>query len=835
MEEYGMPICIISAGLHDANIHNITRSDYADNVRFMLDLFTNVCEHIIWLGNTAPRSSSDASKYKQTRSSTKSWNSAVMELIGMETKFFHKISFVDVHDASLTWNHRDRIHMDKEWYQQLGNGLFLPLVVSNQTSVECPPLPDLSTIGNPGEVNRLRRILAMENPTCYVRYLPVFANYTRNRLNTVKNHLMLHIPKTGGTALCQEAKLLNKQVPEESVNCWERQHFYPMWCCGIFTDRKGWLDDKDSANTTSVCDVLDHKLPLFTMNENYLDHPLCLNNRIQSALLRDPIERVLSHVENLGRISEHRQQLGEIYSARLRLARNNYMTWALSVGSIVGQSKVRRLPDRELLEVAKSILLQLDFLLELSNANQNCNHITLRLMGFRVMPHKNNRHHIKRPKMLHNITRKQYAEWNALDIELYQYAQKLMEIDCDFYLNWIMKPGSNDVPPKATRAAKDDVQYDATPTKDTQVNLEPLSVCGRISPIPHEEDTRIKKKYASECSNNGPPEETSILLLEGIVTHGRTGNNLIEFLHALQYAKDYGLIVGIMKDSWSIRLITDMWMAVQDDSRRSPKQQKTISEWKSFFEEELCVKIINSEDDLDQYQEIIGMETKDLFRLQHDYHISSLDEYVEFQSHTIRTLFRSYNGYGVNMRNQTLSYMCSVLDAVFGSDKDTAKYSVIHSRSFFREHEGRPGKSILGRIAKFSGCDNKAALDMEPDYIKSILEESNMLDHPIIFISDHQRPEILQKLLADRDIGPYIQLIPDEASWIGGDLTVAITSTVFIGNPASTFSGFIAKSRIALEYGNSYLFRKKNEEDGKWVDVCNRNCIFNTTVMHSMA
>ena len=38
------------------------------------------------------------------------------------------MSFVDVHDASLTWQHGDNIHMKDDWYQRLGNNLFLPLI-----------------------------------------------------------------------------------------------------------------------------------------------------------------------------------------------------------------------------------------------------------------------------------------------------------------------------------------------------------------------------------------------------------------------------------------------------------------------------------------------------------------------------------------------------------------------------------------------------------------------------------------------------------------------------------------------------------------------------------
>ena len=220
-----------------------------------------------------------------------------------------------------------------------------------------------------------------------------------------------------------------------------------------------------------------------------------------------------------------------------------------------------------------------------------------------------------------------------------------------------------------------------------QTAMEPLSVCERMAPISHEEDMRITQKYNSECARNiGRPENTTLLLLEGTKTFGRTGNNLIEFLHALQYARDYGHVVGIMEGSWPLNMLFfDMWLAVQDYDESSD-----ISEWVVYLEKVFCVRVIRTYADvdkykgnkqkllntmLDRYKGIIRMDTKELFKFHHDYGVSTLEDYVEYQTHIIRTLFRY-------MRNQQ---MCSVLDALFGEEKFFATYSVIHSRTLFRE------------------------------------------------------------------------------------------------------------------------------------------------------
>ena len=174
--------------------------------------------------------------------------------------------------------------------------------------------------------------------------------------------------------------------------------------------------------------------------------------------------------------------------------------------------------------------------------------------------------------------------------------------------------------------------------------------------------------------------------------------------------------------------------------------------------------------------------------------------------------------------------MCSVLDATFGDTKQSAVYSVIHSRSM----EGEPGYKLLGRIAENSGCDPRAAINLEPEYVKGILKPLGMMNQPIIFITDNQRPKILERLKSDPEIGPLIHLIPEETSWVGGDITIATMSTVFLGNPASSFSGFIAKSRVALGYTTNYLFRRRNE-DGQWIDVCDATCVFDKKILNTMA
>jgi hypothetical protein len=60
----------------------------------------------------------------------------------------------------------------------------------------------------------------------------------------------------------------------------------------------------------------------------------------------------------------------------------------------------------------------------------------------------------------------------------------------------------------------------------------------------------------------------------------------------------------------------------------------------------------------------------------------------------------------------------------------------------------------MSYVSAATGCDPVAALEMEPEYVKAILEPLGMLNHPIVFMTDHQRPEILERLMADPDLPP---------------------------------------------------------------------------------
>ena len=293
---------------------------------------------------------------------------------------------------------------------------------------------------DPGGVNKLRRELASdEDPRCYERHFSDFATHFKNRLNSVKNHLNLHIPKAGGSSLCKFAQSTKMETPPG--NCFHRVHFIPLWCCYKWKDRKGF-----PKNIT--CDIFDRNLKEFTMNENYLDYPLCMNTRLYSILLRGPVERAMSQERHYMKFIEGDRRRGTYlnYTAiagRLDVIRSNYMTWSLTSGLVASEKRLQFVPKRRDLMAARDTLSRMDFLLQITPPRDRhkladayetkCLPTMLKMMGFgNATMNKTNAGEGRRIPLEFNAS--QYHRWNTLDTQLYQYATKLAKLDCEFFL-----------------------------------------------------------------------------------------------------------------------------------------------------------------------------------------------------------------------------------------------------------------------------------------------------------------------------------------------------------------------------------------------------------------
>eukprot|EP00985_Skeletonema_marinoi_P026874 scaffold21246_cov83-Skeletonema_marinoi.AAC.1 len=113
---------------------------------------------------------------------------------------------------------------------------------------------------------------------------------------------------------------------------------------------------------------------------------------------------------------------------------------------------------------------------------------------------------------------------------------------------------------------------------------EPSYICNRPA------DLGAPAQHATTCPGS-TTDSNKLILLDGTDTYGRTGNNLMEFLHALQYSRDNDIQLGVKYGSWAMRLLPRMWLSVTGDQ----------SQWEEQFEKALCIKIIHKTVELREY------------------------------------------------------------------------------------------------------------------------------------------------------------------------------------------------------------------------------------------
>ena len=289
---------------------------------------------------------------------------------------------------------------------------------------------------------------------------------------------------------------------------------------------------------------------------------------------------------------------------------------------------------------------------------------------------------------------------------------------------------------------------------------EPLTICNRVANIDPLEELQSSKRFHAKCQEI--TNEKPILVLQGPLSKalGRTGNNLLEFMNAIQFTRDTDIHLGIIMDSWPMQLFKQVGI-----------ESFLGKEGVSCLETNFCVKVFRSTSELKGWNQIhlpragpahLNFDITNLFY----YHSPEFEEYISTQKDILRILARQTN----------TEDHCKGINAMFDSDPKEIKYTAVHMRQLEDD-----GEKILGLISKDAGCDPKGALDMTPSYIKSILKSLDMMDHSIVIITDHQRNDHIQALIADDEIGPMVRVVPNEASSIGSDMTLATMATVFIG------------------------------------------------------
>jgi hypothetical protein len=284
--------------------------------------------------------------------------------------------------------------------------------------ITCDSIPDLLSnyVSEPSKVNEIRRLLMMQHPDCFQNHFVLFAETFNSRLT--KKHVMLHIPKAGGTSVCQSVQQ-GGNLTSTGHNCWKKD-FCPFWVGSPKCDNpkpttclelEGWSED-------------------FVMNENWLDE-IC-HDHTYSIVLRDPVPRTMSHVNNFLRsVANRKDHLADSKNWRLSLIQSNYMTWALSAASEIGKQDPKHFrPMEEHLQIAKSRLLQMDHIVDLSHQDKQCTKQMFEFMRIKKkIGHSNS---AKSANYTADFSTTSVTASNTLDIQLYDFATRLLAVDCIF-------------------------------------------------------------------------------------------------------------------------------------------------------------------------------------------------------------------------------------------------------------------------------------------------------------------------------------------------------------------------------------------------------------------
>jgi|AntRauTorckE5430_2_1112549.scaffolds.fasta_scaffold05051_1 hypothetical protein len=284
--------------------------------------------------------------------------------------------------------------------------------VKNDLSCESIPAMIAGKLRN-AQINTLRRKLMLEDLKCFHAHATLFIDIFQSR--SLANHVMLHIPKAGGTSVCASVKR-EGILTTIGGNCW-KDDFCPIWCgC------------EEPQPTT--CATINRWSENFVMNENWLDY-FC-DHHTYSILIREPVARTMSHINHFlnAVVSRRGDHFYGTTNWRSSLIQANYMTWALTAYT-ADETQHPKLfqPRQEHIPIARSRLMKMDYIVDLSNPDETCRHLLLHYMRIESELDNSNSAH---SNYTEGFRRSDIAALNELDMQVYTFAKSLLEIDCRF-------------------------------------------------------------------------------------------------------------------------------------------------------------------------------------------------------------------------------------------------------------------------------------------------------------------------------------------------------------------------------------------------------------------
>lgn len=314
------------------------------------------------------------------------------------------------------------------------------------------------------------------------------------------------------------------------------------------------------------------------------------------------------------------------------------------------------------------------------------------------------------------------------------------------------------------------------------------------------------------------------LLLKKDPVYGQTGNQIREFFHAFDMARDENATIMIAEDGFPMDMIRQLFLGF-DISR---------SDWRKRVEALFGVTFLDSNNSsITDNRDVSVISTGALFWYKSKQ--ATLEQRKAHRHYIIRQLFQMTVDEMIKDPTSEASFdMCSSIRTFLDNTTHNVpiaanEYTVVHSR-FFEDAR----YTFLEKASAKMGVDNRASIDLPPKLFTDVLTPLGMHNKSILMITDGQNSIVSDRLSLDPTIGPYFRVAPRNSSLVG-DIMLAITAKVFLGNPASTLSWFIAQTRYALGLDHSYLFvRKSNggENEGHYETFCDEDCLYSYDSFH---
>mmetsp|Transcript_25267 Transcript_25267/g.31133 ORF Transcript_25267/g.31133 Transcript_25267/m.31133 type:complete len:461 (+) Transcript_25267:139-1521(+) len=358
------------------------------------------------------------------------------------------------------------------------------------------------------------------------------------------------------------------------------------------------------------------------------------------------------------------------------------------------------------------------------------------------------------------------------------------------------------------------------------------------------------QRYESKDINKGSHVKKVVVIGFDSMSHVQTNNHINAILHAMDYAADIQAKLVLFRKGWPTKALKLLF------KHKYGNNYDDMTVWEKSIEKYLNVDIVQDAVEINELYpdiETFYNNSDDMYY----YHTNATIDTIKKRRQPILEYLWTHPTRNPQMNNQHVGKdMCAVVEYASAASLHTrssiidtstpapkpAPYTVVHSR--WMKNNGclnRMG-GLAQRIQKHKPewkLDRKAPCLLQPDYIKSIVTKCGTLGKPIYIITDGLNPQITQDLQSHPGIGQDVQIIPEDVSWVGGDMMLGVLSDCFIGNPVSTLSGNIARARVALgkDSSTNFLFpftesKRKSDTDLQFFCQDSPDCLYDEGVLH---